>query len=154
MSWHNDNPTNSNDYEERDMVIIDRYPSEAVADSYLDLLTALLRVALDIGVIGVAVAFIRAGSVPALLDAAGGRIAWLIAGAVVGLFVLDEVPEAINQAGQAAERCLEVRVYARHILGMPLAERLVVIPTRELDDASQIPPAGLRSADEVTGGKQ
>ena len=78
-----------------------------------DAVCAVMRVVCDVVFVLAAVHFWRDGSIPALLDGVGGRWPWLAAGAVVGGFVLDEVPGALDQLNAACEGVLWA--WAEHV---------------------------------------
>jgi hypothetical protein len=140
MSGHHDNPTDQTTDGECDMVIFDLYPRDALAESRRRLVWALVRLVFDLAYLAYVIVHRREAVV--LLDSAGGHWPWLLAGAVAAVFLLDELPDAAYAAGRASEEFLRVRAYARHVLTMPLSQRLLFISPADLSDAVQVPPAG------------
>ncbi|WP_445184430.1 hypothetical protein ACTXG6_39570 [Pseudonocardia sp. Cha107L01] len=153
MSGHNNNstdqahPTTAGDY---DMVIFDRYPSEALAETRRRLVWALARLVLDLVYLTFVIVHYREGA--ALLDSAAGHWGWLIAGAVAGMFLLDELPDAASTAGRASEEFLRVRAYARHVLAMPLEQRLLVVFPAAMSESGEVAPAGLAVVEDGSAG--
>jgi hypothetical protein len=91
-----------------------------------DAVCAVMRVVFDVVFVLAAVHFWRDGSIPALLDGVGGRWPWLVAGAVVGGFVFDEVPGALDQLSAACEDVLwawaeQVPAPLRRLVGIEIA---------------------------------
>jgi hypothetical protein len=150
MSGHHNNPTDQTTDEDRDMVIFDLYPSEALAESRRRLVWALARLVFDLAYLSFVIAHRREAVV--LLDSAGGHWAWLLAGAVGAVFLLDELPDAASTAGWALEEFLRVRAYARHVLSMPLSQRLLFVSPADLSDTSAIAPAGLAAIEDSSAG--
>jgi hypothetical protein len=154
MSGHNNNPTDQKDRrtdEDRDMVIFDLYPSEALAESRRRLVWALARLVFDLTYLTYVIVHHR--EAVALLDSAGGPWPWLLAGAVAAVFLLDELPDAASTAGWASEEFLRVRAYARHVLTMP--DRLFFLSSADLSDTADVAPAGLAAIeDDPAGGER
>jgi len=157
MSRPNNNSNETGEHEmEFSVVIFDRLPAGAVSASRRQLALAVLWMLVSLGVVAIAIAYTWDGTIPTWLDANGGKWAWLVAGAIAGLFVFDELPDAMSTAALALEEYLQVREHAREVLGLPLSQRLVFIETTPAG-TSVFPAVGLTLVDDVTddaGGKR
>jgi hypothetical protein len=107
----------------KERVMVDLYPAEAVADSRRDLVWAVAWLAWVVAMIGGAVHYVRTGELPALMEHYG-HSGWLVGGALAGLFVLHELPNAVSNLSEAIRRFELVRDYAATVALMPLSERL------------------------------
>jgi len=146
---HNNSNETGEQETEFSMVVFDRFPADAVSASRRQLALAVLWMVLSLGVVAVAVAYTWDGTIPAWLDANGGKWAWLVAGAIAGLFVFDELADAMSTAALALEEYLQVREHAREVLALPPSQRLSFIETTPAG-TSVFPPAGLTSVDDLS----
>jgi hypothetical protein len=155
MSGHNNDPTDLTSPatdEDCDMVIFDLYPSEASAESRRHLVWALARLVFDLTYLSFVIVHRREAVV--LLDSAGGHWPWVLAGAVAAVFLLDELPDAASTAVWASEEFLRVRAYARHVLTMPLSQRLLFISPADLSDAGDVAAGGLAAIEDGSVGDE
>lgn len=127
-----------------ELVTVDAYPAERLAAARGELWAAfgrlLLATSAATGVVGLFVT----GWLPPLLDANGGRWAWLAAGAVA-MLIVDDLFNTAGELVSAVGWLLAVRRRARQVLSWPDSARFQL---REVPRGDS--PAGLEQNEDAT----